>query len=48
MEFVEFYPTGRTWPAHVRITLDNGDSTDIACESPGEEFRFVTNNGGRS
>ncbi|MEO6437495.1 MAG: GspH/FimT family pseudopilin [Tepidisphaeraceae bacterium] len=48
LEFVEFYPTGRAWPARVRITLDNGDATDIVCESPAEEFRLVSNAGGRS
>ena len=46
--WIEFYPTGRAWPAHVRITLDDGSATDIACESPAEEFRLITNSGGRS
>jgi len=48
MEFIEFYPTGRTWPARVRIALDYDDFIDIACDSPADEFRLFGPTGGRS
>jgi Tfp pilus assembly protein FimT len=47
MEFIEFHPTGRTWPARVRIALDENDFLEIACESPADEFRLLTASGGR-
>ena len=48
MEFIEFYPTGRTWPARVRIALGPDDFLEIACDSPADEFRLLTPSGGRS
>ena len=48
MEFIEFHPTGRTWPARVRIALSEYDFLEIACESPADEFRLLTPSGGRS
>lgn len=47
LEFIEFDPTGRTWPARVRISLDVDDFLEIACESPADEFRLMTPSGGR-
>ena len=45
MEFIEFYPTGRTWPARARITLSDDDFLDVACDSPADEFHLITNSG---
>jgi Tfp pilus assembly protein FimT len=38
---VNFYPTGRTDPARVRISDGAGHSIDIECASPAEQFRVV-------
>jgi type II secretion system protein H len=37
---IEFYPTGRTQPAKLRISDDRG-GYDIECPSPTEDFRLV-------
>jgi prepilin-type N-terminal cleavage/methylation domain-containing protein len=41
LEFVEFYPTGRTTPAHFSITADNGETINYECPSPAEGFRLT-------
>jgi prepilin-type N-terminal cleavage/methylation domain-containing protein len=38
---IEFYPTGRTQPAIIRITADNGESREIQCASAAEDFEVV-------
>lgn len=40
VEFITFYPTGRTTPAHVRISDDRGQ-VNIVCETPAEGFRML-------
>lgn len=39
--FVEFYPSGRTEAATVRLTDTDGDVTDIGCTSPTEAFHII-------
>jgi prepilin-type N-terminal cleavage/methylation domain-containing protein len=39
--FVEFYPSGRTEAAIVRLTDADGDVTDIGCTSPTEAFHVI-------
>jgi prepilin-type N-terminal cleavage/methylation domain-containing protein len=46
-DYVDFYPTGRTDPAIVQITAQNGDVTEIRCPSPAEPFRVVNPGDGR-
>jgi type II secretion system protein H len=38
MEFIEFYPTGRTQPARVLFTADDGYTYGVYCPSPAEGF----------
>ena len=38
---VDFFPTGRTQPATVRITSDDGYAVDIVCPTPDEGFALV-------
>jgi len=40
-EFVEFYPTGRTQVAKIRIVSDQGEGLTIQCTSPSERFEIV-------
>jgi type II secretion system protein H len=41
IEFVEFYPTGRTRVANVRIAAGNGEFVDIVCPTPAEGFSLA-------
>jgi type II secretion system protein H len=41
LSYVEFYPTGRTQPAAVRLTADDGFTFDLECPSPAEGFAIV-------
>jgi len=41
LEFITFYPTGRTTPAHVRLADDRGQ-VQIVCDTPAEGFRLVS------
>lgn len=38
---VDFFPTGRTQAARVRITSPDGDTADIRCVTPTEGFRAL-------
>ena len=38
---LDFLPTGRTQPAWVRITSDDGFAIDIKCPTPAEGFSLV-------
>jgi len=38
---VDFFPTGRTQPATVRITSDDGYMVDIVCPTPAEGFTLL-------
>ena len=42
MEAVEFYPSGRTQPARVRIAARDGDAMEIECATAAEGFRVLT------
>jgi hypothetical protein len=42
LEAVEFYPSGRTQVARVRITSDQNDITELQCPTPAEGFRVLT------
>jgi type II secretory pathway pseudopilin PulG len=39
--YVEFQPSGRTDPAQIRLTDQQGDTIDIACASATETFRIL-------
>jgi prepilin-type N-terminal cleavage/methylation domain-containing protein len=39
---IDFLPSGRSQPGHVRITSRDGDVTDLACLSATEPLRVVT------
>ena len=40
---IDFYPSGRTQPAKLKIwNQKTGDSLQIECASPAQEFKFVT------
>ena len=41
-QYIEFWPTGRTDPATIRITDNRGLITEVACQSPTELFQIVT------
>ena len=41
-EAIDFHPTGRTTPAHVRIISGSGDAIDIQCATPAEQFRIIS------
>jgi prepilin-type N-terminal cleavage/methylation domain-containing protein len=45
MQFVEFYPTGRTLAANVRIRANEKDVIEIASPSPAEGFALVADRG---
>ncbi|MGA2500356.1 MAG: GspH/FimT family pseudopilin [Tepidisphaeraceae bacterium] len=38
---IDFFPTGRTQPAKVRITSDQGETLEIECAAPAESFRVL-------
>lgn len=40
LEFIEFFPTGRTSPRLVRLADDRGQ-IDIVCETPAQGFRIL-------
>jgi type II secretion system protein H len=40
LEFLTFYPTGRTTPAHVILSDERG-AIEILCETPAEGFRIL-------
>jgi prepilin-type N-terminal cleavage/methylation domain-containing protein len=40
--YIDFYPTGRTQPARVRIFSDQGESMDIECATPAETFQVLS------
>jgi len=43
MEYMEFYPSGRTDPARIKIWNEQTkDEIQIECPAPAAEFRFVT------
>lgn len=42
LEAVEFYPSGRTQVARVRITSGENDMTELRCPTPAEGFRVLT------
>ena len=42
LETLDFFPTGRTQPAWVRISSDDGFALDIKCPSPAEGFSLVS------
>jgi general secretion pathway protein H len=42
LSVVDFYPTGRTQAASVRITSDDGFAVDIVCPSPAEGFALAS------
>ena len=39
--WIPFYPDGRTEPADIRLTGRQGDTVQIVCASPAEQFRVV-------
>ncbi len=39
---VDFYPSGRTQVAQLRLTAANGDISDVVCSSAAEEFTVAT------
>ena len=39
---IDFFPSGRTQPAQVKLTAANGESLIINCPSAAEEFALVT------
>jgi prepilin-type N-terminal cleavage/methylation domain-containing protein len=42
LQTLDFFPTGRTQPAWVRITSDDGFALDIKCPSPAEGFSLTS------
>jgi general secretion pathway protein H len=40
LEFIAFYPTGRTTPRHVRLADDRGEFR-VVCQTPAEGFRIL-------
>lgn len=42
LSVVDFFPTGRTQPAHVRISSDDGFAVNIVCPTPAEGFALAT------
>ncbi|MFI5381797.1 MAG: GspH/FimT family pseudopilin [Tepidisphaerales bacterium] len=38
---IDFYPTGRTQPAKVRITSDQGVVLEVECAAPTESFQVI-------
>jgi prepilin-type N-terminal cleavage/methylation domain-containing protein len=42
LALIDFYPTGRSRAAHVRIAAATNEVVDIDCPSPAEGFRIVT------
>ncbi|MDQ3441763.1 MAG: hypothetical protein M3478_15585, partial [Planctomycetota bacterium] len=40
LDFIAFYPTGRTTPRNVRVADDRGQF-DIVCQTPAEGFRIL-------
>ena len=42
---IDFYPTGRTQPAKVRLSSDRGETVDIECPSPAEGLIVVSTSG---
>jgi type II secretion system protein H len=43
---IDFLPSGRTQPAKIRFTSDQGDQIDIECPSPAEGFMVMQSTGG--
>ena len=43
--YVEFWPTGRTQPAVIRLTDTSNRVTEVACYYPTERFRVVNSGG---
>jgi hypothetical protein len=41
LDSVDFYPTGRTQAARVRITTPDGDVAQIECATPTEGYRAL-------
>lgn len=41
VQYIEFWPTGRTRPAIIRLTERNGRVTEVLCEAPTESFEVV-------
>lgn len=39
---IDFYPTGRTQPAHVLIISDQEETIELACTTPSEMFRLIS------
>jgi general secretion pathway protein H len=42
LEFIEFFPNGRTQPAQVRFTSDDNHTYELNCPSPAEGFAVAT------
>ncbi len=40
-DFLDFFPTGRSQPAVVRFTADDGEYVEAACATPTESFRVL-------
>ena len=40
-DYVDFYPNGRTDPARVTITAEDGETSIVECPTPAETFRIV-------
>lgn len=45
--FVDFYPNGRTRPARIRVSMDDGSEVVVECAAPTESFRVVSSGGPR-
>ena len=41
VDWIPFYPDGRTEPVHIRLTGRQGETADVVCLSPTERFRVV-------
>ena len=39
---IDFFPTGRTQPARIRLISPNGDTAEIVCPTPAEQFALAT------
>ncbi|MFH0965932.1 MAG: GspH/FimT family pseudopilin [Planctomycetota bacterium] len=45
-DWIAFYPDGRTEPAAISLTGQQGETVEVVCASPAEGFRVVVGAGG--
>jgi len=41
VEAIRFFPTGRTDPATVKISAQDGDTISVQCTTPASDFALV-------